>query len=226
MATYGLTLLQIVNRIQRRLREEETAAYNTNAYSSHITDVVNQVKNEIEDAWDWHAMRDTYSVSTQNNVSHYAFTNAGPNARVIDAWNTTTGGELERSTNRSFNSKFFGVGSSSVQTGSPTKYLPAGTDSNHDLCVDVWPIPVTGYLDTLKFNLFVPEDDLAANATVTKVPQDVLIEESIARLLAERGEEGAQQAQPGDTFIRRDLLSQAIVRDHGADPTETDWEVE
>jgi hypothetical protein len=226
MATYGLTLLQIVNRVLRRLREEEVAAYNTTAYSTHITDVINQVKNEIEASWYWHALRDTFSVPCTDQVSHYALTNAGANAEIIDGWNTATGQQLARGTNRSFNSKFFGTGSSAIQTGSPTEFLPAGVDTNLDLAVDVWPIPVTGYLDTLKFNVYVPQDDLAASATVPLVPQEVLIEETIARMLVERGEEGAQPAAPGDTFLRRDLLAAAILRDGGTDATEWDWETE
>lgn len=226
MAASGLTFLQIINRVLARLRESSVSNYNDTDYSSMIGSIVNTVKSEIEAAWQWHAMRETYSVTTLNNTSQYTLTGAGMAAKVIDAWNTTVGLKLEKGTYDDFNRKFFGVGSNAVQTGSPTQYLQAGLDANHDPVVDLWPIPVTGYLDTVKFNVYTPQDDLAANGTVPLVPQDVLIEETIARALIERGDEGAQQPAPGETFIKQDLLDSAIAADRGYDDTEMDWELE
>lgn len=226
MAASALTFLQVINRVLERLRESSVAAFNSTDYSTHLGHIVNQVKAELEEAWYWHAMRETYSVSTSNNTSNYALTSSGMNAVVIDGWNTTTGDELGKGSVADFNAKFFGTGSSSVQTGSPRQYIPAGFDANFDLTVDVWPIPVTGNLDTLKFSVFVPQADLAASATVPLVPQNVLIEETIARALVERGDENAPKPAPGETFILRDLLASAIARDEGrTDPTESDWEV-
>ena len=226
MAASGLTFLQIVNRVLERLRETSVANYNSTDYSTMIAGMVNAVKAEIEASWQWHAMRDTFSVATTNNVAQYALTGGGMNAKVIDAWNTTTGQQLVKGTYASFNSKFFGVGSSAVQTGSPTQYLQSGRDANHDPVIDVWPIPVTGYLDTLKFNAYVPQSDLAANGTVPLVPQNVLIEETIARALNERGDETAPKPAPGETFIMQDLLDTAIAVDRGYDDSEMDWQVE
>lgn len=226
MAASGLTLLQIVNRVLERLREDSVAAYNTTTYSTFIAGIVNQVKTEIEEAWQWHALRETFSISTTNNTSQYALTGSRMSAAIIDGWNTTTGQQLTKGTVAGFNSKFFGVGSNSVQTGSPTQYLKAGLDSNYDVVVDVWPIPVTGHTDTLKFTVYVPQADLAANATVPLVPQNVLVEETIARALNERGDETAPKPNPGETFIMQDLLDSAISLDQGADQSEQDWQVE
>jgi hypothetical protein len=72
----------------------------------------------------------------------------------------------------------------------------------------------------------VPQDDLAANGTVPLVPQNVLIEETIARALNERGDETAPKPAPGETFIMQDLLDGAIASDGGYDDSETDWTVE
>ena len=228
MATYGLTWLQIINRVLVRMRESTVAANNTTDYSTQIGQVVNAVKSEIENAWMWHALRDTFSVVCTNTVSHYALTSAGARGKIIDGWNTTTGGQLEKSTNRDFNSKFFGTGSAAISTGSPTMYLAAGLDTNYDASVDVWPIPVTGAGagDTLKFNVYVPQNDLAADGTIPLVPQDVLIEETIARMKVERGDEDALKPAQGETFILRDLLAQAIMADGGADDSEFDWTAE
>lgn len=226
MAATGLTFLQIVNRVLERMRETAVANYNSTDYSTMIAGMVNAVKSEIEGSWQWHAMRETFTVTPTDNVSQYSLTDAGMAAKVIDAWNTTTGQQLTKGTYAGFNSKFFGVGSNSVATGSPTEYLQSGLDANHDILVDVWPIPVTGQLDTLKFNCFVPQADLAANATVPLVPQNLLIEEVIARALNERGDETALKPAPGETFIMQDLLDTAISMDRGYDDSEMDWQVE
>jgi hypothetical protein len=227
MAASGLTFLQIVNRVLERMRETSVANYNSTDYSTMIAGMVNTVKAEIESSWQWHAMRDTFSVTCTDGVSQYALTDAGMNAKVIDAWNVTTGQELAKGTYAGFNRKFFGVGSgNSVPTGSPCEYIQSGLDANHDVLVDVYPVPVTGQLDTLKFNAFVPQDDLAANGTVPLVPQNVLIEETIARALNERGDENAPKPNPGETFIMQDLLDTAIAVDRGYDDSEQDWQVE
>lgn len=222
MSASGLTFLQIINRVLSRLRENTVAAHDSTTYSTFIGTLVNQVKAEIEDAYQWNAMRDTYDVTAAPATATYALTGAGMNAIVMDGWNTTTNGKLTRGTNAEFNAKFFGVGT--VQTGNVEQYIPAGFDANYDLKVDLWPVPAT--TNALKFNVYVPQADLAASATVPLCPQSVLIEETIARALVERGDEGALQPQPGETFIRKELLASAISREADHDPYELDWQAE
>jgi hypothetical protein len=221
----GLTFLQIINRVLVRLREDEVAAYNSTTYSSFIANLVNQVKSEIEDAWYWHALRDSYTVNATNPNASYSLDGAGSKAIILEGWNRTHGSEITKSTNRKFNRLFFGTPSgTSVQTGIVDKYVQTGLDDAYDIKVDVYPVPDSN--QTLVFNVYVPQDDLAADATVPLVPQNVLIEEVIARALVERGEEGAPQAMPGQTFLRSDLLAAAVAADAQSDPTEMDWEPE
>lgn len=226
MAASGLTFLQIVNRVLERLRETAVADFDESDYSSFISGLVNQVKTEIEEACYWHVMRNTFSVSTTNNTSQYSMTGAGQAAIILSGWNITNGQPLEKGSVAEFDRHFFGVGSSSVQTGSPTEYLQAGLDSGFDIVVDVWPVPITGKLDTLKFTVYTPQADLTDNGTVPLVPQNVLIEEVIARAKLERGDEDAlqpdAQSQSGK-FIRWDLLSAAVTKDRSIDGDENDW---
>lgn len=222
MSASGLSYLQIINRVLGRLREDSVAASNTTTYSTFIGTLVNQVKAEIEDAFHWNSMRDTYSVTAVPGTTSYVLTGAGMNAAVLNGWNTTTAQELTKGTNAGFDSKFFGV--TSVQTGDVTQYLPAGYSANYDVKLDIWPSPST--TNALKFNVYSPQADLSSDSTVPLVPQSVLIEEVIARAMAERGDEGASQPAPGETFIRKELLASAISREHEHDPTELDWRCE
>lgn len=218
------TYLQITNEVLARLRENSVSSVSDTTYSTFISKLINTVKREIEGAYFWNALRDTYSITTSEGITSYGFTGSGPKAKVIDAWNTTAPGEIVRGTNEDFNNKFFNV--DSVQTGSTVEqYLPTGLTADYDLKVDVWPEP-DATAQTLKFNLYVPQADLSDDADVPLIPQDVLIEETIARALVERGDEGAQQPRNGETFILRDLLAQAIASESGDDDHELDWEVE
>lgn len=223
MAASGQTLLQIVNAILVRMRESTVATYNETDYSKLIAGLVNQVATEIQEAWYWHDMRETYSVSAVPSTTNYALTGSGMNAVVISGWNTTTLTELTRGTVREFDANFFGV--STVLTGPPDRYIPAGVDSNFDLTIDIYPAPDS--TNALKFTVYVPQADLASGSTVALVPQNVLMEETIARLKIERGDENATVPPPGETFILKDLLAAAVSRDQGrTDDTEMDWEPE
>lgn len=222
MAAHGLTWLQIINRVLARLREDSVAANNTTTYSTFIGALVNQVKAEIEQAFPWHAMRDTSTVNTVDGETTYILTDFGE-AQILTAWNTTSMSELRQSTNKDFDRKFFGV--SAVARGAPSQYITAGLDDSYDRRIDIWPAPDGVYV--LKFNCFKPQDDLAADGDIPLVPQSLLIEETIARAQRERGEEGEQQPlAPGQTFILTELLAQEVAREAGHDPSEMDWEPE
>lgn len=222
-----LTYLQIVNRVLQRMREATVATPTETMYSTLIANLVNQVKSEMERAWYWQALRDTYAVTAVDQTTSYAFTGAGPEAVVLDGWNTTTPLPLLRGTNTDFNDKFFNV--QTVQTGPITQYLPAGVNADYDLKIDTWPKPVTGSGagDALKFTLYVPQAELSDGGDIPLVPQSVLVEETVARAMIERGDEAAPKPDvPGDPFIMHNLLSAAISRDAGHADEDMDWVAE
>jgi hypothetical protein len=225
MAATELTFLNIINRVLRRLRETEVATYNETEFSTLIGDVVNTVKSEMEEAWYWNSLRDTYSVAASYPSASYALTGTSSEGIVMDAWNRTYGNEIKRGTSAGFNRKYFGtpVGQS-VPRGIVSEYVQTGLDTNYDIKVDIYPPPSED--QTLYFNVYVPQADMAADATITRVPQNVLIEEVVARMRVARGVEGAPQAAPGETFIMTNLLARAIADDQSADGTETDWVAE
>jgi hypothetical protein len=225
MASSALTLLQIINTVLVRLRESTVAAYNTTEYSTQITGVVNQVKTEIEEAYRWDSMRDTYVVTAVSGTTGYGLTSSGMNAEIIAGWNTTTGCKLTLGTNPAFDHYFFGLAAGqTLLTGYVTEYLPAGLDANYDLKVDIYPSPTSN--NTLKFQVYRPQNDLAANGDIPLCPQNVLVEETIARMLLERGDDGAAQPDPtsgSGKFVRTDLLAKAVMKAQGEDPSEMDW---
>lgn len=225
MTATELTFLQIVNRVLSRMRESTVSTYNETDYSTMVGHMVNQVKAEIEAAWYWHALRDTYSVAATNPNASYALTGTSSKAVILEGWNRTYGSLMKKSSNRRFNELFFGTPSgTAVQTGAIDKWLQSGLDSNYDVIVEVYPVPDVA--QTLAFNVYVPQAELSDGSTICRIPQNVLIEEVIARLMHERGDENAPQPVPGQTFLRADLLAAAIVDDQSVDHNEMDWEAE
>lgn len=218
MSASGLTYLQIINRVLPRLREKTVASNGATTYSAMIGTMVNQIKNEIEVAWMWRDLRDTYSITAVPGTTLYTFTDAGQQAKILDMWNITEASEMMRGTFRDFNRKFFGV--TTVDTGPPTKYLPAGLNASNDLQVDIWPSPDA--TNTLKANLYIPQAELTADATVVLVPNHVLIEGVIAMALAERGDDSGTAAQSQEGRYR-DMLASAIAFEVGHDDSEMAW---
>jgi len=218
MPAYGQTRLQIVNAVLPRLRESTVATTSANIYAALVASVLNTVKAQIEAAWQWRDLRDTYTVTVTPGVTSYALTGAGQFAQITDAWNRTTNYKLQRGTTQGFNEKFFGV--TTVQTGDVTEFCPAGLDASYDVQIDTWP-NVTS-TNTLKVNLYVPAADPSSDSTVILVPNQVLIEGMVAYLLAERGDDSGTAVQMQVAIYER-MLGDAIASEISQDSSESDW---
>jgi len=219
VAAQNLTWLQIVNVVLPRLREATVAAVTTTTYSTFISTLVNQVKAEIEAAYQWQALRDTYTVATANNTSSYTLTGSGRGAQITSVWDYTNKAPLTRASRALFDQKFFGE---TVATGAPTHFLPNGFDAAYDLKVQVWPVPVTGNLPSLRVNGYFPQDELATGTDVPLIPINPLIEGVYARALQERGDDGGE-AGARQEQVYKDLLASYVAAEAGHDSTETDW---
>lgn len=218
MPAFGQTKLQIINAVLPRMREATVATSSSTIYAALVSSVLNIVKTQIEQAWMWYELRDTYTLTVNPGTTSYALTSAGQFAKIIDVWNRTTNREVTLGTYYEFNQYFFGV--TTVQTGDVTKYNVTGLDGNYDLQIDTWP-NVTG-TNSLRVNLYKPAPDPATDATVILVPNQPLIEGIVAYLIAERGDDNgtAYQAQ---LELYKDVLAGAVVAEAGHDESEVMW---
>ena len=218
MPAFGQTRLQIINQVLPRMREATVATSSSTVYAALVASVLNTIRTQIEQAWAWKDMRDTYTVTVTPGTTSYSLTSSGQFAKILDVWNTTTGAEVDQGTFHSFNEKFFGT--TTVATGNVSEYNVAGLDSNYDLQIDTWP-NVTG-TNTLKVNLYLPQQDPTADATVILVPNQVLIEGMVAYLIAERGDDNGVALQMQQQLYQ-DMLAGAIAAEAGQDASEVDW---
>ncbi len=180
-----MTYLECVNRVLRRLRENEVTTVNETPYSKLIGDLVNVVKVEIEDSWDWSALRTTLTATTTASLFNYVLVGSGTRLRVLDIINDTDNFFIEQRGTRWFNEQFL---INTEQLGSPLYYNFNGVNSNGDSQVDLFPIPDGVY--NIRLNVILPQPELVADSTQIQIPALLLVEGTIARAISERGDDG------------------------------------
>ena len=218
MPAYGQTKLQIINQVLPRMREATVATSSSTVYASLASAVLNTVRTQLEQAWMWKALRDTYTVTVTPGSVSYSLTGSGQFARIMDVWNTTSDAEVTPGSYHTFNERFFA--NDVVSTGDVTEYNQVGLDSNYDIQIDIWPNVLA--TNVLKVNLYLPQPDPATDSTVILVPNQILIEGMVAYLMAERGDDNGVAYQQQQQ-IYQDMLAGAIAAEAGQDQTEVDW---
>ena len=73
MAT-GKTWLELTNAVLTRLRETTVTTVSSTTYTSLIGAFVNEVKREVEDAWDWNRLRSSIDITTVASSYNYILT--------------------------------------------------------------------------------------------------------------------------------------------------------
>jgi hypothetical protein len=204
-----LTYLEVCNRVLRRLRENEVTTVNETPYSKLIGDLVNAAKVEIEDAWDWSALRTTLTATTTSSLFNYVLVDSGTRLRVLDIINDTDDFVMQQRGTKWFDQQFL---LNSQQLGSPMYYNFNGVDSNGDSQIDLFPIP-DGVYD-VRINCVLPQQELVADSTQIQIPANLLVEGALARAISERGDDGgyAEQEQRYRSLAADLIAIEASIR--------------
>lgn len=199
-----MTYLQLVNHVLRRLRENTVSSVTDSDYSIMIGDLVNDAKRQVEDAWDWTALRSTISVNTTTDDNSYTLTGSGDRVRVLSAVNDTQNTRMDYKPKQWFTN----INLSSTTTGAPTSFTYTGVDSNGDMNIEVWPTPDGVY--NLDFEVVVRPTDLSNDADTVSIPYLPIVYLALALAARERGEQGGTQAAELYGLYQR-VLSDAIA---------------
>ena len=210
-----MTYLEIVNSVLRRLRENEVSSVNETAYSKMIAEMVNDVKREVEDAWNWDVLRTTLTANTANGLFNYVLVGSGTRFRVLDVINDTSDYVMAYRPTSWFDAVFL---AQNAQNGSPIYYNFNGVDENGDSQVDLFPIPDGVY--SIRFNLVLPQADLVNDADVLEVNAQAVIFGTVARAIEERGDDGGLMAAE-DRY--RSHVSDLIAIEANRRPNELIW---
>jgi len=65
------TVLTIVNKVLKKLRESTVTTIDGDDYAELITDLLTETKREVEDAWNWTALKGTVLLDTLASVYRY-----------------------------------------------------------------------------------------------------------------------------------------------------------
>ena len=200
-----MTYLQLVNAVLARLREDSVASVSTSAYSRLIGKFVNDAKRQVEDAWDWDAMSQTLTLNTVAGTSTYVLTGSGLKPKGISVNDITNRSSLS---NVPIKWIFDQQQLATVSNANPAYYawnVNDGTDSK----VELFPTPNGTY--TLKFNLYVQQADLSADADVLILPHEAIEMGAYARALVERGEDGGLSSSEAYGIFKGILADQVAL---------------
>jgi hypothetical protein len=200
-----MTYLEIINEVLARLRETSVQTSTQTTYSSLIGRLVNDAKRQVEDAYSWNVLAQTITITTVAGTYEYSMTGAGQKFRVEDALNVTDNVVMRNLSNSQMQRK---QNFSTPTSSSPTEFAFDGVDASGDTKVTLYPRPDNVY--SLKFFVFVPQDDLAIDSDVLLVKPELVIQSAYARALVERGEDGGLSSSEAFALYRT-MLSDYIA---------------
>ena len=212
------TYLDLVNDVLVRMREPEVSTVQENTLSKLIGKLVNDAKRQVEDAYNWNSLTSTYTAVTEANVFNYGITGLGTRFKVIDVFNATKKLEMVNVPTRVMNERFL---VSTTVVGSPAEYNFNGITAAGDTQVDLYPIPAG--VETILFNLYVPQDKLTADSDTLLVPEEPVILGAFARALVERGEDGGLNSSEAYALYKSSLAD-AIALESSRYSEEDSWE--
>ncbi len=200
-----MTYLQLINDVLIRLRETQVSTNAETSYSALVGKFVNDAKRQIEDAYAWNVLGTTITVTTTPGTYIYSLTGAGQKFQVQDVINATANvgmtniGFVEMNRFQNFTTPASGI---------PEYYSFDGVDGNGDAQVVLYGRPDGVY--SIPFSLTVPQAALAADNTLVKVPDSLVVQNAYSRALVERGEDGGLNSSEAYQMYRS-MLSDYIA---------------
>jgi len=212
-----MTYLQIVNNVLKRLRERTVSTVNETSYSTLIGMLVNDAKQEVEQAWDWSALRTTLTATTTAGAFAYELTGSGDTLKILDVVNDTSNTFMTYKTAHEFNNYYLNT---TPTQGSPRYYSFNGLDDNGDTIVEVYPPPDGEYL--IRFNIIDRQTDLSEDTDVPVCHNKAIEMLAYAKAVEERGEDGGTASQSAYNTANR-VLNDALSIDQAKHPEELIW---
>lgn len=210
--------LSIVNDVLARLRESQVVLVAQNTYSTLIGRLVNDAKREVEDAWDWDALRTTVSATTEADTYSYSLTGAGDRIRILNVFDDTNNQLLEFRPRQYFIEHIDLI--DTPATGKPLYYTISGVDASGDLKIDLFPIPDGAF--SIKLDVVKPEPELSADTDTTVLPKAPLVALAWAKAIEERGEDGGVTVS-SQYGVAKQALGDAIGIEAGRRFEDTVW---
>ena len=212
------TYLELVNDILVRMREPEVSTVQENVLSKLVGRLVNDAKRQVEDAYSWNSLSTSLSVVTTPSVYVYTMTGIASRFKVSDAFNLGLKAQLRNIPTHLMSQRYLITDS---PTGQPIEYSFSGVNATGETKVEVYPIPDS--VQTLLFNLHVPQDKLVNDSDTMLAPEEPVLLGAFARALVERGEDGGLQSSEAYALYKSSLAD-AIAIESSRYVEEDAWE--
>jgi len=214
-----MTYLELVNNVLKRLRERTVNSVSESSYSELIGVFVNDAKSEVENAWNWSALRNTLTLTTSSGIFNYELNGTGNNFSVMDVVSEDGNYFMEYRTQHDFNQFYL---NQTPTSGIPRYYNFNGVSSDGDTLVDVYPKPDAVY--TIYFNIIQRTGDLTNNSDSLTVPSQPVLLLAYAKAVEERGEDAGMSSTSAYATAAR-VLNDAIAQDAQRHTEELEWVV-
>ena len=213
-----MNYLNAINRVLRRLREDEVASVTSTSYAKLVGDYVNDAVRLVEDSWDWSVLRKEIAVDTVASQREYNLTGVSQMFKTLSVANQTQKCYVNQGTERGLQEdKFVNTANASV----PNNYVYTGYVENvSGMGVAFYPVPDKVY--NLKFNVVDRSEEMTDADDLIVVPYLPVIQFATAMAAEERGETGGASAQ-ALYALAKSSLADAISMDAARFPTETIW---
>jgi len=212
-----MNYLAAINSVLVRLRERTVESINENEYSSLIGILINDSIQEVEESWDWSALRNSLTVTTSNGVFNYELNGTKNDVKVLSAINASSQSDIFYQTASWFNDKYL---TPSPATGSPSNWSFNGVSADGDTLIDLYPKPDGVY--TVRFNVVQRSADLTEPSDRIFCPHRPIVLLAYAKAVEERGEDNGQTGNSA-YMAAANSLSNAIALDASKHPEETEW---
>lgn len=202
MATY----LDLVNDVLVRLREPEVANVSDTTYSKLIGKFVNDAKRQVENAYDWNDISETFTFSTSASTYQYALTSVNSRYKILQVIDNTKNITLNPCPVAWFNRQ---ITMDNPTNNDPYMYVVDGVNASRKPYLNLWPIP--SGTNSINVYLVNPQDDLSNDTDVLHVPYEPVVLGAFARALVERGEDGGLNSSEAYQLYRSALSDQIAL---------------
>lgn len=207
----------LVNSVLIRLRENTINSVIDTPYSQLIGELVNDAKRIVEDSWDWHSLRTTFTINTIVNVFSYQLSESDVGLKTLDVINDTSNYFMKPVSSTYMNNAYL---NSSVPNSSPVYYSWNGFSETGEALIDIYPIPDKQY--TIRINAVDKKGRMSADTDKAFAPSDAIIQYAYALAARERGETGGTSAS--ELFgIANQTLADRIALDVARSEGEAVW---
>jgi hypothetical protein len=190
MATY----LDVLNAVQRRLRETVSSDVETTDYDTLLAIFIDDAKRQLEDIFMWYRYREIVEGNTADDDDTFDLGSGTSQRTTVEkGWNTTSADPLRKMPLRTI---IINQLASTVSKGTIDGYHWGGGDST-DGTTRLHIYPRADGVQALKFWVYNPPVDLrgTVKTTVYNGPAHVIELGAYLRAIAERGESGGMSYQ-------------------------------